>query len=66
MRFEDLPPDRRHDAERTACRFLVTQGYVSLDEACQARETTLPQLWEQILREAGVPDCDPPVFTPFA
>ena len=65
-RFEDLPPDPRHDAERAACRFLVQNRYVSLDEACQDRDLTLAELWSWILREAGLPDCDPPAFAPFA
>lgn len=66
MRFEDLPPNLRHDAERAACRFLVNHRYVSLDEACQDRDQTLPELWDQILREASLPACDPPAFAPFA
>jgi hypothetical protein len=65
-RFEDLPLDTRHDAERAACRFLLKNGYVSLDEACQDRDLTLGELWSRILREAGLPDCDPPAFAPFA
>ena len=66
MRFEDLPPDARHAAERAACRFLVKNGSVSLDEAGQTRDLTLPDLWSSILQEAGLPDSDPPVFSPFA
>jgi hypothetical protein len=65
-RFEDLPPDSRHDAERAACRFLVQNRYASLDEACQDRDLTLAGLWSLILREAGLPDCEPPAFAPFA
>lgn len=65
MRFEDLPADIRHDAERAACRFLMKQGYVSLDEACQVLDLTLPELWRQILQEAGLPDSELPVFSPF-
>ncbi len=65
-RFEDLPRDTRHDAERAACRFLLLNRYVSLDEACQDRDLTLAELWSRILREAGLPDCDPPAFSPFA
>ena len=65
-RFEDLPLDTRHDAERAACRFLLQNRYVSLDEACQDRHLTLDELWSRILREAGLPDCDLPAFSPFA
>lgn len=66
MRFEDLPPDTRYAVERVACRFLVENDYVSLEEACQTRDLTLPDLWSQILQAAGLPDCEPPVFSPFA
>ena len=66
MRFEDLPPDTRQAAERAACRFLLTNGYVSLDEAGLTLGLTLPDLWSRILREAGLPESDPPVFSPFA
>lgn len=64
--FEDLPPDTRHDAERAACRFLMQNRYVSFDEACEDRKLTLPELWSAIMREAGLPDSDPPVFACFA
>ncbi|HOW75560.1 MAG TPA: hypothetical protein P5102_16575 [Candidatus Competibacteraceae bacterium] len=40
--------------------------YVSLDEACQQQDLTLPDLWSQILQEAGLPDSEPPAFSPFA
>ena len=66
MYFEDLPPDTRQAAERAACRFLVNNGYVSLDEACQECGQTLPDLWSRILQEAGLPDSEPPAFSPFA
>lgn len=65
-RFEDLPLQTRHAAEWAACRFLLRHRYVSLDEACQERNLTLAELWSLILREAGLPDCDPPAFSPFA
>lgn len=63
--FDDLQPDARYDAQRAACRFLLQHRYVSLDEACQERSLTLPELWSLIQREAGLPDSDPPVFSPF-
>jgi hypothetical protein len=66
MRFEDLPPESRQAAERAACRFLMQHHYVSLDEACQQQDLTLPDLWSQILQEAGLPDSEPPAFSPFA
>lgn len=65
MRFEELPLETRHQAERAACRFLLQQGYVSLDEACQALDLTLPELWPRIQQGAALPESDPPVFTPF-
>ncbi len=64
-RFDDLPPDTRYEAQRAACRFLLQHRYVSLDEACQERGLTLPELWSLIQREAGLPDSDPPVFSLF-
>ena len=66
MRFEDLPPNDRHAAEAAASRFLVRNRYVSLDDACQTLDLTLPQLWSRIMEEIGLPDCDPPAFAPFA
>lgn len=66
MRFEDLPLNDRYAAEIAASRFLARHRYVSLDEACQTLDLTLPQLWSQIMEEVGLPDCDPPVFAPFA
>ena len=66
MRFEDLSPDSRHAVEWAACRFLVKNRYVSLDEACQALDLTLPELWRRILQEVGLPESDPPAFAPFA
>ena len=66
MRFEDLPLNDRHAVESAASRFLVRHRYVSLDEACQTLDLTLPELWSRILREVGLPDCDPPAFAPFA
>jgi hypothetical protein len=65
MRFEDLPPEARHEVERVASRFLVANRYISLDEACQTLDLTLPDLWERILRQAGLPESDPPAFAPF-
>jgi len=44
----------------------VKRGYVSLDEACQTLDLTLPDLWRQILQDAGLPESDPPAFSPFA
>lgn len=66
MRFEDLPLNDRHAAEIAASRFLARHRYVSLDEACQTLDLVLPELWSRILREAELPDCDPPAFSPFA
>ncbi len=66
VRFEDLPSTTRHAAERVACQFLVNRGYVSLDEACQTLGLTLPHLWCQIMQDAGLPESDPPAFSPFA
>jgi len=66
VRFEDLPSATRHAAEQAACRFLVNRSYVSLDEACQTLDLTLPDLWRQILQDAGLPESDPPAFSPFA
>lgn len=66
MRFEDLPPDTRYAVERAVSRFLVENCYVSLDEACQTRDLPLPDLWSEILKTAGLPDSDPPAFSPFA
>ncbi|MBL8258771.1 MAG: hypothetical protein JNM60_03040 [Candidatus Competibacteraceae bacterium] len=66
MRFEALPLDVRQTIERAACRFLVEKGYVSLDEACQSLDLTLPDLWNRMLREAGLPESDPPAFSPFS
>ncbi|MFO7641112.1 MAG: hypothetical protein R6X17_07540 [Candidatus Competibacteraceae bacterium] len=65
MRFEDLPLNDRQQAESAACRFLVQHRYVSLDEACQTQDLTLPDLWDRIMRDAGLPECDPPAFSPF-
>lgn len=65
MRFEDLPPHVRRAIERAACRFLVANRYVSLDEACQSLDVTLPDLWNRILQDAGLPESDPPAFSPF-
>ena len=66
MRFEELPLPDRYAAESAASRFLARHRYISLDEACQTLDLTLPQLWSQIMRDRGLPDCDPPVFAPFA
>lgn len=66
MRFEDLPQEERYQIERAACRFLVAHRYVSLDEACETLNLTLPDLWNHILQEAGLPESDPPAFAPFA
>ncbi len=66
MRFEDLPLNDRREAESAVCRFLVRHRYISLDEACQTQDLTLPALWDRILREAGLPECEPPAFSPFA
>jgi hypothetical protein len=40
--------------------------YVSLDDACQTLGLMLPELWSRIQRDAGLPDSEPPVFSPFA
>ena len=65
MRFEDLPLEIRRQAEQAACRFLLQQGYVSLDEACQELDLTLPDLWLRIQQGAALPESDPPAFAPF-
>ena len=65
MRFEELPPETRHAIERAASRFLVAHRYISLDEACQTLDLTLPDLWERILQEADLPESEPPAFSPF-
>ena len=65
MRFEDLAPEIRHRIERAASQYLVANRYISLDDACQTLDLTLPDLWSRILEEAGLPESDPPAFAPF-
>lgn len=64
MRFEELPSETRHASERAASRFLVAHCYISLDEACQTLELTLPDLWNRILQAANLPESEPPAFSP--
>ncbi|HPE71440.1 MAG TPA: hypothetical protein PK018_04565 [Candidatus Competibacter sp.] len=66
MRFEDLPPETRAALEQAVRQFLRENHSVSLDEAGQERGLPLPDLWRWILAEAGLPDSDPPDFSPFA
>ena len=59
---------RRRDVDRVqrrrpaASRFLLDNGYVSLEEACLARDVTMEMLWAAILDEAGLPPCTVPAF----
>jgi len=64
MRFEDLAPADRTAAARAASQFLLNNDYVSLPEACEALDLTLPELWDKIMAEAGLPACEPPSFAP--
>jgi hypothetical protein len=66
MRFEDLPPETRAAIEQAVQHFLAKNCYVSLDEASQERDLLLPDLWQHILEDAGLPDSEPPAFSPFA
>jgi hypothetical protein len=45
---------------------LAENRYVSLDEAAQECDLLLPDLWQHLLEDAGLPDSDPPAFSPFA
>lgn len=64
MRFEDLPLADRTAAARAASQFLLNNDYVSLMEACEALDLTLPELWDKIMAEAGLPACELPAFAP--
>lgn len=66
MRFEDLPPETRAAIEQAVRQFLIDTDFVRLDEASQERGLPLPDLWSQIVQDAGLPDSDPPAFSPFA
>jgi hypothetical protein len=66
MRFEDLSLETRAAIEQAVRQFLIDHDFVSLDEASQERGLLPPDLWQHILEDAGLPDIDPPAFSPFA
>jgi hypothetical protein len=65
MRFEDLDAPERTAALAAAREFMQKNDYTSLPEACEALGMPLPDLWEKIVSEAGLPPCDAPVFSSF-
>ena len=62
MEYESMDVEARTAAAQAASRFLADNGYVSLEEACLARDVTMEALWRGILEEAGLPPCDVPAF----
>lgn len=62
MPFEDMAPGARAEAARAASIYLLSNDFVSLDEACERRELALRQLWDEIMAEADLPACGVPVF----
>ena len=62
MEYEAMDVDARTAAARAASQYLLAHGYVSLEEACIARDVTMEELWRGILADAGLPPCDVPAF----
>jgi hypothetical protein len=61
-KFDDLPPNQRAEMARAASQFLLGNDYVSMDEACEALNMTLQEVWDKILDEANLPRCEHPGF----
>ena len=62
IKFDDLPPEQRAEMARAASQFLLVHDYVSMDEACEALNMTLQEVWDKILDEAKLPRCEHPGF----
>ncbi len=62
LKFDDLPPDRRLEIAAAASRFLLSNDYASVYEACELLDLDLQHLWDKIMDEAGLPRCEHPGF----
>ena len=62
MRYESLPPGGRAKVAAAASQFLLQNDYVSLFEAAEMREMAVEELWNEIMADAGLPECDLPGF----
>ena len=62
MHYESLPPEDRAKMAAAACQFLLQNDYVSLFEAAKIREIAVQELWNEIMADAGLPECDLPGF----
>ena len=62
MQYDTMSPAARATAARAASQFLLKHDFVSLEEAGEALELTLQQLWDRIMEEAGLPACEVPSF----
>lgn len=62
MHYENLPPDDRAKVAAAASQFLLQNDYVSLFEAAEMRDIAVQELWNKILADAGLPECDLPGF----
>lgn len=62
MQYDAMSPGARATAARAASRFLLDNDYVSLEEAGEALDLTLQQVWDRIMEEAGLPACELPSF----
>ena len=62
MHFESLLPEDRAKVAAAASQFLLRNDYVSLFEAAEMRDIAVQELWNKILADAGLPECDLPGF----
>lgn len=62
LRFDDLPPDQRAEMAAAVSQFLLSNGYISVYEACEHLEINLQQLWDKIMDAAHLPRCEHPGF----
>ena len=61
--YESLAPEERARVATAASQFLLRNDYVSLQEAAEHRAISVHQLWREIIVEAGLAECELPVFS---
>ena len=60
MKYEDMTDDEQAAASGAVADFLTTNGYNSLEAAMESLNLPVQQVWNQIMEEAGLRECEMP------
>ncbi len=66
MKYDDLSAAEQARVARAAGDFLRFGGHKNLAAACEDLGMEPVELWNQIMREAGIPEHEPPLMIQVA